>query len=329
MQEEHLCADCAVDISQRRRDAQRCESCSIVRGRQQAKANYRKNRERVLQRAKIRQQTPEYKQSRQGWEEKNPERLLVYRQRQKEKHREKTDWNPEGRTCEDCQADISDRAHRARRCESCSNPPVRTCTVCSVDIRNRGASKFCSRECKIQDRLANDLVGSSKLCPKCKETKEYTAFRLHYGSRDSTCKSCEAKAAREYHRTVPVEERQRRRRIQGERERQKRASLSPEERTTLRTKVRRAHRRKLYGPDFDEVRLYSEQERKCAICLTHKPLEELEIDHIDREDGTRKLRGFLCKNCNFKFLSRYEKGFPPHRQDSPHLNAYLSRGKEQ
>ena len=329
MQEEHLCADCAVDISQRRRDAQRCESCSIVRGRQQAKANYRKNRERVLQRVKSRQQTPEYKRARQEWDKKNPEKLLVYRQRQKQKHREKTGWIPEGRACENCHADISDRGHRAKRCESCSTPPARTCVVCHTDISHRGArAQFCSEECKQRDQQLKERDGYTKACAKCSKTKKHTEFGLHYNLRRSVCKICEVKSQSErYHNSTP-EQRARRNRLRREREQIKRTNQSPEEKAMEAITRRKAHRRKLYGPDFDEDKLYSEHEGKCAICLTPKPLEELEIDHIDREDGTRKLRGFLCKNCNFKLLSSYEKIFPPHRQDSPHLNAYLSRGTE-
>ena len=163
------------------------------------------------------------------------------------------------------------------------------------------------------------------VCIKCKETKEYIAFRMHYNRRDPVCKSCEANAARVYAGALPVQERQRRRRIQGERERIKKANLPPEQKAMLRTKARKAHRRKLYGPDFDEDRLYSEQDGKCAICRTPESLEELELDH-DHETETKRPRGFLCKNCNFKLLPRYER-FPPQHQDSPYLNAYLRRGK--
>ena len=89
-------------------------------------------------------------------------------------------------------------------------------------------------------------------------------------------------------------------------------------------KKRQAHRRKRYGPDFDENELYSEQEGKCAICGIDKLLDELEIDH-DHETG--RLRGFLCKHCNLKLLPRYEKKFPEKHRDSPRLNVYLLRGK--
>ena len=395
--EEHSCLDCGVDISHRRRDAQRCEPCSKVRDKQrkrttayrqrrrqkyrektgynpegrtcddcgadishrghnakrcvpcskvlnnehkrkdylanrtvrlqQAKDYYRANSTKVLRRAKSYRQTPEYKQSRQEWKEKNPEKILGYRQRKKQKHREKTGYNPEGRTCEQCGTDISDRGHNAKWCKSCSTPPPRACMVCRTDISDRGSrAQFCSEDCKQRHQQSKELQGYTKTCTKCNETKEHTEFGpRRSGLRRSVCNSCESSATREYYQALPVEERQSRRRKQGQREREKRANLPLEQKAQLRAKQRKAHRQKLYGPDFDEERWYSDQGEKCAICRKSKSLEDLEVDH---DHKTGRPRGFLCKNCNFKLLPRYEK-FPPQRQDSPYLNAYLSRGKLQ
>ena len=393
--EEHSCLDCGVDISHRRRDAQRCEPCSKVRDKQrkgttayrqrrrqkyrektgynpegrtcddcgadishrghnakrcvpcskvlnnerkrkdylanrtavieQAKDYYWDNRQRVLQRIKSQQQTPESKQRRQKWEENNPEKFQVYRQREKQKHREKTGYNPEGRTCEDCNADISQRGHNTKKCVPCSTLPARKCKECDNDIGKRGTSKFCSEDCKQRHQQSKELQGYTKTCTKCNETKEHTEFGLHSGRRRSRCKSCEVKEASEWFHNSTPQQMTRRLRLRRERERDKRANQSPEQRVMARTKARKANRRSKYGFDIDEDRLYSEQEGKCAICRKSKSLEKLELDH-DHETG--RLRGFLCKNCNFKLLPRYER-FPPQRQDSPYLNAYLSRGKLQ
>ena len=325
-QGKHLCLDCGIDISHRRRDAQRCEPCSNSRTKELAGNYYWENRTRVLQRIKSRQQTPEYKQLRREWEGRNPEKFPVYRQRQKQKHREKTGYNPEGRTCDDCDADISHRGHRAKRCVSCSMPPVRACMVCHIDISHKGArTQFCSQQCKQQDQRSKELKGYTKICTKCNEEKQYSEFGLHYNLGRSVCKICEASATRGYFQGLPVEERRKRRRIQGERERIKKASIPPEQKTILRTEARQAHRRRLYGPDFNEDRLYSEQKGKCAICGIPELLEELELDH---DHVTGMPRGLLCKNCNFKLLPRYER-FPLERQDSPYLNEYLKKGKQQ
>ena len=259
-------------------------------------------------------------------EKKNPHKVLVYRQRKKQKHREKTGYNPEGRTCGDCHADISDRGHRAKRCVPCSTPPARTCMVCHTDISDRGArAQFCSEECKQHDQQLKESKGYTKTCTRCHETKEHAEFGLHYNLRRSVCKICEVMSQSErYHNFTPGQ-RARRNDLRRERERRKKADLSPEQKSMLRTKTRYANRRSKYGFDFDEDRLHSEQEGKCAICRTPRSIEELELDH---DHDTDKLRGLLCKNCNFKLLSRYVR-FPPQCQDSPYLNAYLSKGKQQ
>ena len=327
---EHLCLDCGIDISHRSRKALRCKPCSTnhesIRSRQSAKDFYWANRPRVLQRIKSYQQTPEAKRLRQEWEERNPEKLMEYRQRKKERHREKRGYNPEGRTCEDCGVDISHRGHNAKRCESCSTPPSRTCVACGGDLSHRGPrAQFCNEQCKQRDQKLKEFQGYTKRCTKCNETKEHTEFGLHYNRRRSVCKPCEVKSQSEHYQNLPVEERRKRRRVQGERERAKKANLPPEQKAILRTKARQAHRRRLYGSEFDEDRLYSAQEGKCAICRSSKSLEALEVDH-DHATGTP--RGFLCKNCNFKLLSRYVR-FPVRYQDSPYLNAYLEKGQQQ
>ena len=325
-QEAHLCLDCGVDISHRRRDAQRCEPCSYFRTKERAKNYYKDNRTRVLRRIKSRQQTPEYKQSRQEWNERNPEKFLVYRQHSKQKYREKAGYYPEGRTCGDCHADISNRGHRAKRCVSCSTPPDRTCIVCHIDISHKGGrAQFCGEQCKQQDQRSKESKGYTKICTQCNKEKKYSEFGLHYNLRRSVCKMCEVEDQSERYQALPVDERRKRRRIQGERERIKKANLPPEQKTMLRDKERQAHRRRLYGSDFDEDRLYSDQEGKCAICGIPKSPEELELDH---DHVTGRPRGLLCKNCNFKLLPRYER-FPCNHKDSPYLNAYLLKGRLQ
>ena len=337
VQEERLCLDCGVDISHRSYNAQRCESCSTERdrilARQRANSYYQENRQKVLQHSKSRQQTPEYKQSRQEWRERNPERLLVYRQRKRQKHREKTGYSPEGRTCETCNADISHRGHRAKWCERCSTPPNRNCLVCGIDISNRGSrAVYCGQQCKRHYHQARESRGYTKKCTKCNKEKEHTEFGLHYDLRRSVCKICEVQSQSERYYNFTSEQRSRRRHQRREREKIKRASRSPAERAMLKAKAREALIRKRFG-DFDEYAEYLKQDGKCAICGRAKPFKKdanasecLELDH---DHATRKPRGLLCKNCNLKLLSCYEERFPPEHQDSPYLNAYLSRGKQQ
>ena len=322
----HLCLDCSIDISHRRRDAKRCEACSYLRVKERAKQHYQENRSAKIQYVRERQQTPEGKRLRQEWEAKNPEKLRGYRQIQKQRYREKTGYNPEGRTCKNCNADISHRGHNAKMCVSCSTPLDRRCKVCNADISNRGSrAQFCNEDCRQLYQQAKELQGYTKTCTKCNETKEHTEFGLHYNLRRPSCKNCETKEQSDrYHNFTPEQKTKRRNRRRKYAQR-KRASQSSEERAMETIKRRKAYRRKLYGPDFDEDRLYSEQEGKCAICEIPKSLEELELDHDHKTD---RLRGFLCKNCNFKLLSSYEK-FPDEHKDSPYLNLYLLHGKQQ
>ena len=339
--EGRTCEDCSADISGRGNRAKRCVPCSRAINKERKKREYLANRPAILRRVKnyyqenraekllyekMRRQTPEYKQARREWRERNLEKFLAYRQRQKQRHREKTGYNPEGRTCEDCNVDISHRGHNAKMCVPCSTPPTRTCIVCHSDISHRGSrAQFCGEECKQRHQQSKELEGYTKTCTKCNETKEHTEFGLHYNLRRSTCKICEVEDQSERYYNFTPEQRIRRRHLRRKREQIRRANQSPEERAMETIKIRRARRRKLYGPDFDEDRLHLDQEGKCAICRTPKTLDEMELDH-DHETG--RLRGFLCKNCNFKLLPRYEK-FPHQRQDSPRLNAYLLKGKRQ
>ena len=324
-QENHLCLDCGIDISHRSRKALRCKPCVNNLTKERARDYYYGNRTRVLQHIKSRQQTPEYKQWRQEWEERNPKKILEYRRREKEKYRNKTGYDPDGRTCEECDADISSRGHNAERCVPCSTPVAKKCLVCDSEIRKRGPSRFCSKHCKQRHQQSKELRGYAKTCTKCSEAKEHSEFGLHYNRRRSVCKTCEVKGQTARYYNFTAEQRTKRNHRKLELGRIKRNNQSPEEREKEKITRRQAHRRTLYGRDFDENRLYAEQDGRCAICRSPRPLNELELDH-DHE--TKRVRGFLCKNCNFKLLARYEK-FPrqhPQHQDSPRLNAYLSRG---
>ena len=321
------CIRCG-DIFDRSLKAEYCESCYQEHERELNRARenqrYANHREAIKARNQTYAQSPQGRSNRRAWRRRNRDNINDQKRR---RYREKTGYDPEGRTCENCHADISRMWHRAKRCNPCSTPPARTCIECHIDISDKWPrEKFCSDRCKEQDQQRKELVGYTKVCTKCNDVKEHTEFRLRYGRRGSTCKSCEANDAREYSQSLPVEERQRRRRIRGQRERDKKAKLTPEQKRLLRTHERKAQRRRIYGADFDEDRLYSEQGGKCAICKTPMALEELELDH---DHGTKRVRGFLCKNCNLRLLPRYEKKFPPQHQDSRHLNAYLKKGKLQ
>ena len=339
---KRLCMDCGEDISLLSPKALRCKRCAYERekekARERGRINYDANRELVLQRVKEYQKTPEYKQKHQEWEARNPQKILGYRLSQKQKHREQTGYNPEGRTCEKCHAELpEDAGHNAKFCDACKQPPTMPCKVCNEPLHGQGRrTGYCSKgsegskDCKQRYWRLKEEQGYTKVCTKCKEEKHHTDFGFHSGHRRSVCKRCEADATQGYYQALPVEERQERRRIHGQREREKEANLPREQKAILTTKRRQAQYRRKYGPDFDEDKLYSQQDGKCAICRKPAPLGKLEVDHGHKThvEGTmHSVRGLLCKNCNLRLVSRYEKGFPPERQDWPYMNKYLARGK--
>ena len=348
-----LCVDCRADISDRPRNTRLCESCLAVRDKarkrndywdhheeklQSSRDYYWQNRTTVLERIKTQRQTPEHKETRQAWIAENPDKVEIYRQRNKQRHREKTGYNPEARPpCKKCGGAIEvDRGHRATWCRTCSEP--RKCIVCGKYTGKGGPSKFCrDKSCKEKYHQSEILSTEPRRCTKCKRIKQRSEFGRHSGRLRSTCKSCEVKDGSERYYNFTPGQRASRNTLRREREEAKRAAMSPAEKALKTTRLRQAHRRKLYGPDFDENRWYSDQGGKCAICRTPRPLEDLEVDHehvdhehgVVRPGGVRQPRGLLCKSCNFGFLPRYEKFFPRQHQDSPLLNAYLSKGKHQ
>ena len=75
---------------------------------------------------------------------------------------------------------------------------------------------------------------------------------------------------------------------------------NPEKYLTLKraSRLRRTYELSLE----DKERMWEEQVRRCAICLTEIPLQTTPIDH---DHKTGRVRGLLCRNCNL-FLGRLE-----------------------
>ena len=281
------------------------------------------NRSR-LEYMKKRGQDPAARQQRK-WRERNREKL---NQRKKEELA-KTGYNPEGRARS--VALTYPKGGIRPRNDACSIRTPRECAFCHASISHRWArAKFCDEDCGRLYNQSRELQGGyTKVCTICNETKERTEFGFHNYRRRSTCKTCEVKIQSERYYNFTPEQKERRLRLRREREEVMRTNRSPEEKAWLRVKLRKAHLGRRYGPEFDPDRLHEEQNGRCAICRTPKSLEELEVDHADLEDGTKKVRGLLCKKCNFKLLPRYEKRFPKKYQDSKRLDEYLRRGKPQ
>ena len=247
-QEEHLCIDYGVDIARRSSKALPCETCSYKQTKERAKNYYLENRKRVLEHVTSYRQTPGYRQKTREWRENNPDKVLEARDRQRQRHREEMGYNPTGRTCEECGADISHRGHRAKRCVPCSSPSTRTCVVCQSTFRAQGTrTQYCGEQCSQQDQRAKESTGYTKICTKCKEGKPYGQFGLHNNRRRSTCKVCEVKDQSERYSNITPVQRDKRNGARRISERSKKANYSLGQRAMVRTKMREANRLRKLG----------------------------------------------------------------------------------
>ena len=349
-----LCIVCGEDISHRSPKAQYCEPCYQTHERElnRARANnaYAERRPEKIAQVQAYAQTPEGQANRLLWRQNNPERIREYKARQRRKYREKMGYKPEGRTCADCNAGISHRGHNAKYCEHCSDSrrskKVRFC-VCGNSLSHRGPKAlYCVDECRIRHSRSKEESGTEKSCNQCGEAKPYLEFPSHKGIRTSPCKACRAATARVARENLTPEQRteknQKKRAHSANRppdqkerdkakQRSRKANRSLDQKKKEKASQRNSLMKRRYGPEFDERALYDSQNGLCAICGVYQPFKVdgdkrsdcLELDH---DHDTKKPRGFLCKKCNFKLLPRYEK-FPPEHQDSPRINAYLSKGK--
>ena len=191
--------------------------CSYLRAKERAKDNYQANRERKLEYEKRRQQTPEYKLSRQEWEEKNPEKILVYRQREKQKHREKTGLQSRRSNLrENAEPTYPIGGIGPNGASPAQHFLLGSALVCDNDIGKRGTSRFCSEDCKQRHQQSKELQVYTKVCTKCNETKEHTEFGWHSNRRRPSCKSCEVKEQSERYYNSTPQQRTRRLRLRRE-----------------------------------------------------------------------------------------------------------------
>ena len=118
---DRRCAVCDGDISHRTLKAEYCEPCYQIHEQELNRA--RENQRYADHREEIKTRVQTYARSPQGWSRR---RAWVWRNRgeireyKRRTYRERVGYIPEGRTCEDCHADISHRGGRAMYCEHCS-----------------------------------------------------------------------------------------------------------------------------------------------------------------------------------------------------------------
>lgn len=114
-----------------------------------------------------------------------------------------------------------------------------------------------------------------KKCAKCKKTKPRKSFyvsKAHKGGIRSYCRSCGSKNTKNWRASLPVKERK-----------------DMERYSQLKTK---------YGLTKEAYsNLLEKQNYVCAICF-REPEEKQKL-HVDHCHKTNKIRGLLCKNCNY------------------------------
>lgn len=139
---------------------------------------------------------------------------------------------------------------------------------CDTSIRLNSLCKKCCQEVRKEFKITKQ-----KTCSSC-GFKGSAKFFVGKKMRISKCISCRRKYSREYY--------------QMEKEK------FP---TRVREKFRKKHlwdRYKMTLSDFKK--LFNKQDKKCAICL--KKLKRNKT-HVDHDHATGKVRGILCKSCNF------------------------------
>lgn len=140
-----------------------------------------------------------------------------------------------------------------------------------------------------------------KLCVKCDEWKDRSAFYAARGTKDGLrgeCKACFAARAKAHYvknKAAEVERVRRWRAANPEKYREYQARTRQSGTKALAD--RRGHLKRKFNltpEQYDE--LLAAQNGRCAICETAPPSgTSLDVDH---DHPTGKVRGLLCRNCN-------------------------------
>ena len=159
------------------------------------------------------------------------------------------------------------------------------CGSCGIEVIFDGnGTKFCSRECYLDDKR---LVRETRTCRTCGEEKKLTEenFAKHKGFFMHRCKDCQKNytdvywkkhlKTKKYKETI-------------ENYKKKSFGLTPKQ---------KYHIKKTFGVTLEQYgEMFTRQNGVCAICKNEcKTHTRLTVDH-DHE--TDKVRGLLCFRCN-------------------------------
>lgn len=127
-----------------------------------------------------------------------------------------------------------------------------------------------------------------KKCPKCKETKEFSEFHKNKARKDGHADRCKICVAENYQSWYHSDEER--------------------VRKLAREKSQRQHFKQKYGITVEERdAIITKQNGLCAICSTDSPGKN--GFHIDHNHSTGRVRGALCRICNWT-VGNVEKGWP-------------------
>ena len=193
------CSVCDKDISHRTLKAVYCEPCYEIHEREleqeRSRKVYAERPDEIKAQVQAYRQTPRGRAQKMAWDQENKEKL---NEQNRQRHRRKVGYDPSGRTCAECSADISHRNWRAKLCESCyktaHEKQVKECAECGADISKESTKTiFCSEACRTSNRkrtrneeYADDRREwrESRTCAKC----EVSIADLSSGAR--YCQNC-------------------------------------------------------------------------------------------------------------------------------------------
>lgn len=98
---------------------------------------------------------------------------------------------------------------------------------------------------------------------------------------------------------------------------------NPEKRAKI---MRKLHYRNRYGitiGDYD--RIFQQQNGRCIICGKHQTEFNRRLD-IDHNHQTGKIRGLVCKGCNY-YIGQVEKGYSKQGKYYEIVKNYLAKSQ--
>lgn len=167
---------------------------------------------------------------------------------------------------------------------------------CSVFCRAKGISDVA------REQREGKLQSGEKQCTQCKTIKPFSDFYPMVDKSDGLdvwCKKCKIEANKEYqkiHAEKLKSASREWRAVNRERLQAKRRAHHTKNRDHDNERTRRFNLQRKYGLTLEEYKkLLEDQGYKCLICESNIAGASAKLDHCHK---AKKIRGFLCNNCN-------------------------------